>query len=190
MLLWTSPGLSLGYPVTIQMHHNIEPWLVNFDKWIPFKGFKRQPLPHPKCEHTPEKKEKHLILLTFREMEHHQEALLQDSLLKDKATPCKAVTASTLWNKHSPSNLMPLSLWPSAWLNPEQSAQPRASSKYAHTKTQHTAPLDFVLSSSFIALSASKLCTATERRHENKFNHISSFQERLAPRSALAQGRQ
>lgn len=80
---------------TAQMHHNTVPWSVNFDNWISFKGVKGNWfLAQRTCERTPEKEENHLTLLTFCEMEHHQEALLWDSLRKDKATPYKAVTPS------------------------------------------------------------------------------------------------
>lgn len=116
----------------------------------------------------------------------------ETAYVRTRQHPTKLLLPQPHVYKHSPSrgNLTPQSPWPRARLNPEQAAQPRASSEYAHTKTQHAAPLGFILSSSFVAVSASKLCTATERRHENKFNHISSFQERLAPHPALAQGRQ
>lgn len=76
---------------TTEMHHNTGPWSGSFDNWMSFKGVKGNWLLTQRTwEHAPEKEESHLTLLTFCEMEHHQEALLWDSLRKDKATPYKS----------------------------------------------------------------------------------------------------
>jgi len=59
------------------------------------------------------------------------------------------------------NDLAPQSPQPKARLNLKQAAQPGASSEYAHTKTEHTVPLVFILSSFFIAVSTGKHFIAT-----------------------------